>query len=36
MQQPGKSERESEPRRPYNAPAMVDYGRVLTLTQGDS
>jgi hypothetical protein len=34
MDKPRKEEREREPRQPYNRPAMVEYGRILTLTRG--
>ena len=34
MDKPRKEEREGEKRLPYSRPAMVEYGRILTLTRG--
>jgi hypothetical protein len=34
MDKPPKGEPESKKRQPYSQPAMVEYGQVLALTQG--
>jgi hypothetical protein len=36
MEKPWKEEpkHKQEPRKPYNRPAMVEYGRILDLTRG--
>lgn len=38
MQEPQKREREEERehRQPYSRPAMVEFGAIVALTQGDS